>query len=205
MNLVLLQDNRAITTSLIVAEYFEKRHDSVLRDIRNLRDKLPHLFEGGIYFIAASYINKQNKCLPMYHITQEGYDLLYNRYSTKTHTPKEAIIRDVLQSKLGGSIEVKTPYGNIDILTEDKIIEVKTYKDYKHALGQILFYGSIYRAHEKWVYLFDYTEQHNFDRIKPIFEENNIQVELVLDIDLVTYKDSRELVKDIINTQAVLF
>lgn len=39
--LVVSSHGRAVTTSLRVADYFEKRHDNVLRDIRNLIDALP--------------------------------------------------------------------------------------------------------------------------------------------------------------------
>lgn len=39
--LVVSSHGRAVTSSIRVAEYFEKRHDNVLRDIRNLIDALP--------------------------------------------------------------------------------------------------------------------------------------------------------------------
>ena len=39
--LVFTRKNEAVTDSLIVAEYFQKRHDRVLRAIENLLEGLP--------------------------------------------------------------------------------------------------------------------------------------------------------------------
>ena len=39
-NLVVLKNKQATTTSLIVSEYFGKRHERVMRDIENLKLKL---------------------------------------------------------------------------------------------------------------------------------------------------------------------
>lgn len=44
-SLVKILDNKTITSSRIVADEFEKRHDRVLRTIDNLRDDLPHFGE----------------------------------------------------------------------------------------------------------------------------------------------------------------
>ena len=51
-------------------------------------------------------------------------------------------------------IEVKTPVGNIDILTPTKLIEIKQSKQWKHALGQLLSYSEFYPSHQKYLYLF---------------------------------------------------
>ena len=42
-NLVLIKENQALTTSLLVAEKFGKEHKNVLRDIRSI-------IEGGLNF-----------------------------------------------------------------------------------------------------------------------------------------------------------
>lgn len=49
-----------------------------------------------------------------------------------------------LQWELGGVREVRVPCGRIDLLTTDRIIEVKHCKGWKHALGQVLCY-SVFR------------------------------------------------------------
>jgi len=66
----------------------------------------------------------------------------------------EKIIQLRLQSELGGEIEVKTPAGPIDLLTDNKIIEIKKVRNWKAALGQILIYGKYYPNHQKHIHLF---------------------------------------------------
>jgi hypothetical protein len=73
--------------------------------------------------------------------------------SWKQEKEKEILL--MLQKKLGGEMEVETDVGFIDLLTEDKIIEVKFSKNWKHAVGQILMYGLSYPNHKKCIYLFD--------------------------------------------------
>ena len=50
---------------------------------------------------------------------------------------------------LNGQREVNTPCGRIDILTKEQIIEVKEYKGWKAALGQILVYSNFYPEHQR--------------------------------------------------------
>lgn len=53
----------------------------------------------------------------------------------------EAFFQKRLWQKLGGYREVHVPSGRIDILTFDKIIEVKIKSGYKGAIGQVLAYS----------------------------------------------------------------
>jgi hypothetical protein len=46
----------------------------------------------------------------------------------------------------GAKLEVSTPVGRIDILTNDEVIEVKRYASWKHALGQAIAYSVFYPA-----------------------------------------------------------
>jgi len=69
-SLVMLLGDKAMTTSLKVAEMFGKRHDAVLRDIRNLTAKGVH------NFVESSYINQQNREMPMYLMDRDGFSLL---------------------------------------------------------------------------------------------------------------------------------
>lgn len=66
----------------------------------------------------------------------------------------EKSIRDCLHAELGGLVEVVTPAGRIDLLTDTEIIEVKAVKDWKAALGQILVYSGFYPQHQKRLHLF---------------------------------------------------
>jgi hypothetical protein len=68
---------------------------------------------------------------------------------------RERVIRDKLALEYSGEVEVETKFGKIDVLTPTMIIEVKTARSWKHALGQILAYSEEYKSHKKVIYLFD--------------------------------------------------
>lgn len=65
----------------------------------------------------------------------------------------ENVIKNSICEKLNGETEIVTEYGDIDILTDNKIIEVKLYNNWKHALGQILAYSETYPEHTKYIYV----------------------------------------------------
>ena len=77
--------------------------------------------------------------------------------STKQVLSFERKIRDRLHAQLGGLVEVVTPAGRIDLLTNTHIIEIKTVGDWKSALGQILAYSGFYPEHQKRIHLFGST------------------------------------------------
>jgi len=77
-------------TSLDVAQYFDKRHDHVLRDIRSLEVsdsfRVPNFGE-------SSYLNQQGKQQPMYHLTKDGFIFLVMGFTgEKAAQIKEAYI-----------------------------------------------------------------------------------------------------------------
>ena len=84
----------------------------------------------------------------------------------------EYVIRDKIALEENGIVEVKTPVGFIDVLTDTKIIEVKKYNYWKHALGQVECYGYFYPNRQKWIYLFDTTE----------YTDDNISTDLIDEI-----------------------
>ena len=62
-----------VTTSLIIAEVFEKRHCDVLRDIDKLACSQEFRERN---FALSSYLTSQNKEMPMYEITKDGFSFL---------------------------------------------------------------------------------------------------------------------------------
>jgi hypothetical protein len=52
----------------------------------------------------------------------------------------EKAVQDMLVKREGGQIWVKLESGTIDVVTSTDMIEVKHWKQYKHAIGQILMY-----------------------------------------------------------------
>ncbi len=80
-----------VATSLDVAETFEKEHKRVLQDIRELQCSKEF---GQRNFVLSSYTSVQNKKLPVYYITRDGFTLLVMGYTgEKAMKFKEAYIR----------------------------------------------------------------------------------------------------------------
>lgn len=71
--LVHFSNNRLVTTSLDIAQNFGKKHAHVLRDIENL--ECSQSFRESNFGLS-SYISNQNKALPMYEITRDGFVFL---------------------------------------------------------------------------------------------------------------------------------
>jgi Rha family phage regulatory protein len=81
-----LSSTVAVITSLDFAEKFNKRHDNVLHDIRNLMTQIsPELRL--YYFLEVDYTNERGKKYPCYSITERGKELLLLRYSGLHRVP----------------------------------------------------------------------------------------------------------------------
>ena len=85
----------------------------------------------------------------------------------------ESYYRDKLAKSLDGQTEVKVPFGRIDILTNNQIIEVKHIKKWNAAVGQIIIYGSHYPHHQKRIHLFGV--ENNSHKISMIQEQCRAQ------------------------------
>lgn len=67
---------------------------------------------------------------------------------------KEKVIQNRLAKELGGRTEIQVPAGRIDVLTDTHIIEVKEYKNWKSAIGQVHSYSVSYPGRKKAIHLF---------------------------------------------------
>ncbi|AGC02398.1 transcriptional regulator [Acanthamoeba polyphaga moumouvirus] len=88
---------------------------------------------------------------------------------------KEKQLKLKLQKKLGGTTEVPTSCGKIDLLTKNYIVEIKTYNNWKAALGQILAYSDQYPDKNKRIYLFDVPDDNDCVKIENIFKKYNVE------------------------------
>lgn len=74
------RDGVPVTTSRAVAEHFGKRHDNVLRDIKQTLDQLNQTEEGKTFgllnFEETSTLDIQGKTQPMYLLTRDAFTLL---------------------------------------------------------------------------------------------------------------------------------
>lgn len=79
-NLVLMQNDKALTTSKIVAKKFEKRHDHVIRDIQRFMEDLPNF--GEMFYedeTTDSYGRKQK----IFDMNRDGFSLLAMGFTGK--------------------------------------------------------------------------------------------------------------------------
>lgn len=79
MDSLVYQKNAAIVTdSLTIAKVFQKRHDKVLRDIKNL--SCSEQFKV-LNFGESSYLNKQGREMPLFIIKENGFYILAMGYT----------------------------------------------------------------------------------------------------------------------------
>lgn len=81
--LVFLQNNQALTTSLKVAEVFGKQHQHVLRDIRDLHKQIEDVSRFGEMFHEDSYPDNYGRQQPMYTMSYDGFTLLTMGFNGK--------------------------------------------------------------------------------------------------------------------------
>lgn len=81
--LVFLQNEQALTTSLKVAEVFGKQHQHVLRDIRDLHKQIEDVSRFGEMFHEDSYPDNYGRQQPMYTMSYDGFTLLTMGFNGK--------------------------------------------------------------------------------------------------------------------------
>ena len=77
-NLIKIKNNQALTTSLKVAEKFEKEHSKVLRNIKELITKINQAKNGlvNLYIKDTSYIDLKGEERPLYEFNKDFFTLL---------------------------------------------------------------------------------------------------------------------------------
>lgn len=85
-NLVKIENNQAVTTSLKVAKHFKDgRHFHVVRDIKRLIEQISDQSKFGLVkmFVESSYVDKKGETRPMYLMNRDGFTLLVMGYEGK--------------------------------------------------------------------------------------------------------------------------
>lgn len=83
--MVMSSDGQVFTTSKKIAGYFGKRHDNVLRKIRQIRDECPNDF-AQLNFEEVDFIDKNGELQPMFRLTKDGYILVVMGFTGKMAT-----------------------------------------------------------------------------------------------------------------------
>lgn len=80
MDLVVIQNRQAVTTSLQVAESFEKRHDHILRDIKTIKKDVPNF---GEMFFETNSPDRYGRDRRIYLLNRDGFTLLAMGFNGK--------------------------------------------------------------------------------------------------------------------------
>ena len=80
-NIVFIENNEVVTDSLMVAEVFGKRHDSVLRDIQNTLEIVEE--DSRHNFVESNYINERGRKYKKYNLTKDGFTILVMGFNGK--------------------------------------------------------------------------------------------------------------------------
>ena len=78
--LVVVTHGKPTTTSRVIAEKFGKRHDAVIRSIRNLECSNGFWLHN---FVERDYVDERGKTYPMYEITRDGFAFLAMGFTGK--------------------------------------------------------------------------------------------------------------------------
>jgi hypothetical protein len=73
--------------------------------------------------------------------------------TTATALENEAMIQFILWEREGGEREVETPFGFVDLLTDEEVIEIKHIRNWKDA-SKVLVYASFFPTRKPRVHLF---------------------------------------------------
>ena len=79
-NLVIMKDQQAVTSSLQVAETFDKRHDHIIRDIEKLQKDLPNF---GEMFLPSNIPDGYGRSRKAYYMNRDGFTLLAMGFTGK--------------------------------------------------------------------------------------------------------------------------
>lgn len=134
-DLVAVSEGRALTTSLKVAEVFDKQHKDVLRDIRNLTEKMSNEFRQRNYALT-DYIDKNGDAQPAYAMTKDGCTMLVFGYTgEKAMEFKEKYIAAFNEMEKKLSEPPALPRYTVDELREGQL---RAYKDMKPMFDRYL-------------------------------------------------------------------
>jgi hypothetical protein len=93
----------------------------------------------------------------------------------QTRQGTEFDIQRRLHAELGGRMEVYTPAGRIDLVTDTEVIEIKRIAAWKDAFGEVLAKGITFPKHHKRIHLFGPSDK-RLDMIKTYCETLNVNV-----------------------------
>lgn len=154
LTIVFENNNEAVTSSRLVAEYFHKRHDTVIRAIENLNCSEEFNRHN---FAEITYTDSRGRKQPEYLMTKDGFTILAMGFTgAKAMQFKEAYINafNKMENLLKGNTTILQLEKRIQELEQankpfKKVTEESILLDYFNALKQALGSGKYYLKRRK--------------------------------------------------------
>jgi hypothetical protein len=134
---------------------------------------------------------------PSYIITSEKECNLLSFLSESFFPQRTGIgleYQNKLHSMYGGYLDVRTPFGIIDILTEDTIIEIRKFEGYVKSLGRLKFFDTYFPGRKKIYATYGYESNLNVtkEEVFEVFRHHGVDI-LVLEAKIdVIVKDIKD-------------
>lgn len=110
--LVTSREQYAVTTSLRVAEAFEKEHKHVMESIQNLMAEKSAVKK---MFVESTYVNSRNREYPMYYINRDGFTLLAMGFTGKKAMSFKLKFIDAFNEMENYIQSQQQPIGNLEL------------------------------------------------------------------------------------------
>jgi hypothetical protein len=178
-----------------IARIFDRAHEEVLWITKR---NIEQGYELDLYSYAfVSYIESFQSGEPSYIITSEKECNLLS-FLSESFLPQRTGIGLEYQRKLhsmyGGYLDVRTPFGIIDILSEDTIIEIRKFEGYVKSLGRLKFFDTYFPGRKKIYATYGYEINLNVtkEEVFRVFRSHGIDVLLLeAKIDVIV-KDTQD-------------
>ena len=153
LTIVFERNNQAVTSSRLIADYFGKRHDTVIRTIRKLGCSSEFNRHN---FVEITYIDTRGRKQPEYIMTKDGFTILAMGFTgAKAMQFKEAYIKafNKMEGLLKGNTTILQLEKRIEALEKankpfKKVSEESILNDYFTALKQALDSNKYYLKHK---------------------------------------------------------
>lgn len=181
----------AMTDTLKVAEYFDKRHDNILKRLENLECSTEFR---ALNFKASSYYTEQNKKKPMYLMTQDGFTLLVMGFTGKKAMQfKERYITafNAMRKQIIARAELKSDQHRLNDAIKLKL--EKTGKQDIHAYARennLVYIVALGTTAKKWLLAHGYSADDEIRQnltieqlrlVDDLLAENAVMIKLGLD------------------------
>jgi hypothetical protein len=151
---------------IVLRKFFKLNIDFVKREIVQHTDKSSNRHHK--YWVS----DKCKETLTEYrHST-----LLLNPHNNHLEVNLEVEVSRRLASSLNAEREVRTPVGRIDVLSEDYVIEVKEFSQWKAGFGQVFVYQQYHPDKKAVLYLYGDINHQMLNQIVKCCAKGNVEV-----------------------------